>query len=115
MESALGIPVLRHASKKPAGRVDELEAQLGVKAHEMVMVGDRYLTDVLYGNRHGMATVRVAPLVLVGESLGVAAARAIENAVVRRCRAAGVQPPEQRLLAAGDQPLFKLVKNPGVW
>jgi phosphatidylglycerophosphatase GEP4 len=33
----------------------------------MVMVGDRYLTDVVYGNRNGMLTIRPAPLTLEGE------------------------------------------------
>ena len=31
------------------------------------MVGDRYLTDVVYGNRNGMLTIRPAPLTLEGE------------------------------------------------
>jgi phosphatidylglycerophosphatase GEP4 len=31
------------------------------------MVGDRYLTDVVYGNRNGMFTIRPAPLSLHGE------------------------------------------------
>ena len=35
------------------------------------MVGDRYLTDVVWGNRHGMATVRVTPLTSKGEPPGV--------------------------------------------
>ena len=35
------------------------------------MVGDRYLTDVVYGNRHGMLTIRPTPLTLVGETFVV--------------------------------------------
>ena len=31
------------------------------------MVGDRYLTDVVYGNQNGMFTIRPAPLTLNGE------------------------------------------------
>ena len=34
----------------------------------MIFVGDRYLTDVVYGNRHGMFTVRVEPFTEEGES-----------------------------------------------
>ena len=30
------------------------------------MVGDRYFTDVLYGNRHGMGTIRTAPFTSAG-------------------------------------------------
>ena len=40
-----------------------------------VMVGDRYFTDIVYGNRHGMVTVRTAPFTSQG-------------AGPRRCRAA---------------------------
>ena len=35
------------------------------------MVGDRYLTDVVYSNRHGMLTIRPTPLTLVGETFVV--------------------------------------------
>lgn len=31
------------------------------------MVGDRYLTDVAYGNKNGMLTIRPAPLTMRGE------------------------------------------------
>ena len=31
------------------------------------MIGDRYLTDVVYGNRHGLLTIRPAPLAVKGE------------------------------------------------
>lgn len=33
----------------------------------------RYLTDISFGNRHGMLTVRVQPLTAAGEPLGVVA------------------------------------------
>lgn len=35
------------------------------------MIGDRYLTDVVYGNRHGLLTIRPAPLTLEGEPSAV--------------------------------------------
>ena len=35
------------------------------------MIGDRYLTDVVYGNRNGLLTVRPAPLTLEGEPSAV--------------------------------------------
>ena len=66
--------------------------------HEMVFIGDRYLTDVVYGNRHGMLTVRVAPLTSKGEPPGVAAARVIEEACVKRWLAAGIKAPLQQLM-----------------
>ena len=41
LEKALGIHVLRHADKKPAGSSAELEAHFGCPASELIMVGDR--------------------------------------------------------------------------
>jgi phosphatidylglycerophosphatase GEP4 len=35
------------------------------------MVGDRYLTDVVYGNRLGLLTVRPAPVTAAGEPRAV--------------------------------------------
>ena len=35
------------------------------------MIGDRYLTDVVYGNRNGLLTIRPAPLTLEGEPSAV--------------------------------------------
>ena len=35
------------------------------------MIGDRYLTDVVYGNRNGLFTIRPAPLTLEGEPSAV--------------------------------------------
>lgn len=64
----------------------------------MVFVGDRYLTDVVFGNRHGMLTIRVAPLTSKGEPPTVAAARLVEDACVRRWLAGGIKAPLQQLL-----------------
>lgn len=36
------------------------------RAH-FAQVGDRYFTDVVYGNRNGLLTIRPAPLTLQGE------------------------------------------------
>ncbi len=39
-------------------------------ASDIIFIGDRYLTDIVFGNRHGMLTVRVAPMTLEGEPPG---------------------------------------------
>lgn len=31
------------------------------------MVGDRYLTDIVYGNQNGLLTIRPAPLTMKGD------------------------------------------------
>ena len=79
MERALGIGFLRHSSKKPAGNCDALVRRFGCDAREMIFVGDRYLTDVVYGNRHGMFTVRVEPFTEEGESTSIRLAKKIEG------------------------------------
>ena len=98
MEAALGVPVLRHRSKKPAGGTPEIEALLGCSPDKAVMVGDRYLTDVVFGTLNGMLTVRVAPFDTSGESFAVRAARWLEGALVAAYRRAGVAAPAQELL-----------------
>ncbi|KAI8468382.1 MAG: mitochondrial PGP phosphatase-domain-containing protein [Monoraphidium minutum] len=109
LEAAFGIHCLRHRDKKPAGSCGELEAHFGCPASDVIFVGDRYLTDVVYGNRHGMLTVRVAPLTSRGEPPGVRLARRVEEWCVGRWAAAGVKarpharlPPARALEAVRD-------------
>ena len=101
MEQELGIPVLRHSEKKPAGGTESLEEHFGYgtrptqhttcewkglevkqtaiggmwscrcSSGKLIMIGDRYLTDIVYGNRHGMLTIRPRPLTAEGENLSV--------------------------------------------
>lgn len=58
MEAALGVPVLRHSSKKPSGGTAELQERFSCEAHEIVCVGDRGLTDIVFGNRNGLLTIQ---------------------------------------------------------
>ena len=101
LEAALGVAVIRHASKKPAGTADALVAHFGVPANRLVMVGDRYLTDIVYGNRHAMLTVRPAPITPVGEPRAVRLARRLEDVLVARARRRGVVAPAHAL--AGER------------
>ena len=81
-EQRLGLRVLRHAFRKPAGEPGALEESLGtgVRAEEMLVVGDRVMTDIVFGRRQGCATVLVPPLDGgAGENATVRAARAVEN------------------------------------
>ncbi|MEW5301463.1 MAG: hypothetical protein WDW36_004322 [Sanguina aurantia] len=98
LEVSTGIPVLRHAAKKPAGGSEELESHFGCPSSQLLMVGDRYLTDIVFGNRHGMMTVRPAPLVLEGEPAGVVVARRVEEFYIRRWSGRGILAPDHPLL-----------------
>jgi predicted HAD superfamily phosphohydrolase YqeG len=96
------VHVLRHGYKKPFVSEEvrrEVEEWFGVGAGQLVMVGDRYMTDVVFGNRLGMMTVRVKPFVEVRGEKGrgekgrrhtdpqsVRVSRRLEEALVRGFR-----------------------------
>jgi phosphatidylglycerophosphatase GEP4 len=58
LEKSLGVTVLRHAEKKPAGGM-HLANHFKPTVHptQIAFVGDRILTDVVYGNRNGNLTI----------------------------------------------------------
>jgi phosphatidylglycerophosphatase GEP4 len=62
IEQALGIAVIRHDEKKPGGLPEVLQHFRIEDPAELCMVGDRLLTDVVFGNLHGMLTVHTLPL-----------------------------------------------------
>jgi len=118
LEAALGVGFVRHSSKKPSGDADALCARFGCDTAEMVMLGDRYLTDVVYGNRHGMLTVRCAPFTAAGESRAIRAAKWLEESALRWWRKpegdmCPGHKPHTRIAegkTAGD-----FIVSPGVW
>lgn len=55
----ISLPIIYHARKpRRAGYIDMLE-KLSVSTEQCVMIGDRYVTDVLGGNRLGIHTILV--------------------------------------------------------
>lgn len=62
IEEALGISVIRHDEKKPGGLEEVLSHFKIEDPAEVCMVGDRLLTDVVFGNLYGMLTVHTLPL-----------------------------------------------------
>ena len=68
VEEAIGLKVIIHDEKKPGGGPDAvLDHFRAVKGNELrcdhvAMVGDRLLTDVVYGNLNGMYTILVDPI-----------------------------------------------------
>ena len=59
---ALGIPYVRHAGKPGTKGFQEALEQTGAAPTEAVMVGDQIFTDILGGNRAGIATLLVHPM-----------------------------------------------------
>lgn len=72
----------------------------------MRQVGDRYFTDVVYGNQSGMLTIRVMPFTEKGETVVVKAVRALEDWVVRLWRNGGVRPARHPLVGDVDDTAF---------
>ncbi len=63
IEKSLGISVIKHREKKPGGLDEVMRHFPNVEdPSQLCMVGDRLLTDVVFGNLHGMLTVHTLPL-----------------------------------------------------
>lgn len=98
LEYVIGIRVIRHKMKKPAGSAEEIERHFGCDSSKLIMVGDRPFTDIVYGNRNGFLTILTAPLSLAEEPFIVKQVRKIELALVKRWLKKGLKPANQRLL-----------------
>jgi phosphatidylglycerophosphatase GEP4 len=57
IESKLGVHVLRHDVKKPHGANALFEHLKPLKPHEIAVIGDRILTDIVYANQNGMMSI----------------------------------------------------------
>lgn len=98
MEESLGIPVLRHRQKKPVAGPEDVEPYFlnrldACSCRDLIMVGDRYMTDIVFGNRLGMYTIRPRPLTERGEPLAVRLSKRMEESLVESCRQDGMTPP----------------------
>lgn len=67
---------------EPASRPGEA---LKLRAEELCFVGDRLLTDVVFGNLHGMLTVHTQPLSLEGDNRSATVFRFLERKVGGAC------------------------------
>ncbi|KAK6157503.1 hypothetical protein DH2020_011751 [Rehmannia glutinosa] len=99
LEEAIGIKVIRHKVKKPAGTAEEIEKHFGCKSSRLIMVGDRPFTDIVYGNRNGFFTILTEPLSLAEEPLIVRQVRLLEVAIVKQWSKKGLRPISHELLS----------------
>lgn len=58
----LGVPFISGAAKPSRRKVRQAIEAIGLPHHQIAMVGDRLFTDVLVGNRLGMFTILVEPM-----------------------------------------------------
>lgn len=83
IENSLQIPVIRHDEKKPGGLEEVLRHFELDDPSQICMIGDRLLTDVVFGNLHGMLTVHTLPLCTGSENKGdnkiASSIRSVEN------------------------------------
>ncbi|KAG8078194.1 hypothetical protein GUJ93_ZPchr0007g6035 [Zizania palustris] len=94
-----GVHVIRHDIKKPGGKAREIESYFGCSASNLVMVGDRYFTDVVYGNRNGFLTVLTEPLNFSDESYIVRKVRKFEAYIISYWYKKGHKPIKHPLLS----------------
>jgi len=111
LEDRLGIPVIRHGTKKPAGTAEDLAKHFHCDPSRLIMVGDRYFTDIVFGNNNGLLTIRPAPLTLIGEPFVVQKVRMFEDAVVGRWLRQKVQPKEHALFTSPHD----FIKDSACW
>eukprot|EP00041_Stephanoeca_diplocostata_P008731 m.129154 g.129154 ORF g.129154 m.129154 type:complete len:182 (-) comp17453_c0_seq21:975-1520(-) len=98
LERSVGIPVLRHGTKKPMG-FETISAHFATGTPEqLVMVGDRIFTDVVFGNSNGMLTIKTEPLTTHGDNAAVRLVRELENIFVYVLGVAGVVAPPHILI-----------------
>ncbi|XP_011044807.1 PREDICTED: uncharacterized protein LOC105139874 isoform X2 [Populus euphratica] len=98
LEKAIGIKVIRHRVKKPAGTAEEIEKHFGCKSSQLVMVGDRPFTDIVYGNQNGFLTVLTKPLSLAEEPFIVRQVRKLEMSLLDYWLKRGMKPISHNLL-----------------
>ncbi|OMO60809.1 HAD-superfamily hydrolase, subfamily IIIA [Corchorus olitorius] len=108
LEGTIGIKVIRHRVKKPAGTAEEVEKHFGCKSSQLIMVGDRPFTDIVYGNRNGFLTILTEPLSLVEEPFIVRQVRKLELVLVKHWFRRGSKPISHNLLPDTTQ----CVKDP---
>ncbi len=75
---ALDVPYSLGATKPSRRKLRQAVQAMGLPVEQVAMVGDRLFTDVLAGNRLGMFTILVEPMVDSGEALRRSPMRSFE-------------------------------------
>jgi uncharacterized protein len=78
---SLSLPYFLSAAKPSRRKLRQAAAEMKLEPSRIAMVGDRIFTDVLGGNRMGMFTILIEPIVIVDSSLGFHLLRRIEFAI----------------------------------
>jgi uncharacterized protein len=81
---SLSLPYFLSAGKPSRRKLRQAIAAMKMEPACVAMVGDRVFTDVLAGNRMGMFTILIEPIVGADSSVGFNLIRTVEFAVARR-------------------------------
>ncbi len=92
IEDVLGIKVLRHIWKKPAG-ILPVKEYFGCEPTKLAMFGDRIFTDVVFGNRYGMLTFHTTMLTDVNDNKAAAKIRKYEMPLIEKWKSEGIEAP----------------------
>ena len=80
---SLSLPYFLSAAKPSRRKLRQAVEAMKLEPARVAMVGDRVFTDVLAGNRLGMFTILIEPIVSEDSSLGFNLLRRIEFAIAR--------------------------------
>eukprot|EP01132_Coremiostelium_polycephalum_P004082 gene4082-5110_t len=92
IEKSIGIRVLKHGTKKPDG-INAVTSHFQTSPNKIIMIGDRFLTDVLFGNLYGMLTIYTSPITSI---------RNKEKEIVQFLKKTNFSPPHKLLLENND-------------
>lgn len=80
---SLALPYFLSAAKPSRRKLRQAIEAMKIEPARVAMVGDRLFTDVLAGNRMGMFTILIEPIVLADSSVGFSLLRRVEFAIAR--------------------------------
>ena len=75
---SLSLPYFLSAAKPSRRRLRQAVVEMKIEPARVAMVGDRIFTDVLGGNRMGMFTILIEPIVSIDSTIGFNLLRRIE-------------------------------------
>ncbi len=80
---SLSLPYFLSAAKPSRKKLRQAVAAMSMEPAQVAMVGDRVFTDVLAGNRMGMFTILIEPMVSANSILSFSLLRSIEFAIAK--------------------------------
>ncbi|CEG84355.1 Putative HAD superfamily (Subfamily IIIA) phosphatase [Rhizopus microsporus] len=94
LEASLGVTVLKHEEKKPDGGHHLANYVKPIKPEQVAFVGDRILTDVLFGNRNGNLTIWTSQVITEeGDNKPALLIRRLEHHLIHMLQRLGVKAP----------------------